>query len=324
MRLKASGLWVMLTASVLLSGCVMTLPNKSDPPLPVVPPSTVTRTYSLPAEGDDVVGAVTYIHAQKGDTLATLAQQDDFGYQELVAANPDIVDPNHIPVGTKITLPSMYVLPPAQYRKGIVINIPELRMYYFGNGEVTTFPVALGRDGWRTPIAKTYVYSKQAAPTWHVPESIRQTYFEKYGQEQPKEVGPGPDNPLGNYAIYLQMTGYLIHGTNVPSSVGNFVSSGCVRMYPQDIEKLFNQVQRGTPVNIIYYPSLAGWLGKTLYLESHAQISHEDGLYQIHEIPPEQAVQDAIGARPVVVNWAEVNDVVRLNTGLPTAVGQQD
>lgn len=324
MRLKASKAGLILAALGMLSGCVMDFPSKTVQAPPVVmPPSKVTHTYTLPTNGDDVVGDLSYIHTKKGDTLASLAQEYDFGYQELVAANPD-VNPNNIPVGTTITLPSMYVLPPPQYRKGIVINIPELRLYYFANGQMTTFPVALGRDGWSTPIAKTYVYSKQAAPTWHVPASIRQSYFEKYGQEQPAEVGPGPDNPLGNYAIYLQMTGYLIHGTNTPSSIGNFVSSGCIRMYNQDVEKLFNQVQRGTPVNIIYYPSLAGWSGKTLYLESHAQISHEDGLYQIHEIPPDQAVEEAIGSRAVVVNWEDVNDVIRLNTGLPTAVGQED
>lgn len=310
----------------LLSACVKTTDstNVAQPGAIAMPQdeASVEHIFSLPPAGDDIVGAIVPIQANRGDTLSSLAQKYELGYEALAAANPRYASNGRIPSGATVILPNMYILPPEQYRRGIVINIPELRLYYFNGSDVMIFPVALGREGWRTPIAKTFVYKKEASPTWHVPESIRQYYFEKYGQEHPTEVGPGPENPLGNYAIYLQMTGYLIHGTNAPSSIGHFVSSGCIRMYNQNVEALFNEVSKGTPVNIIYYTSLVGWQDNQLYMQSYPEISHEDGLYDVQDVFPAAAVRAAMGSKSAVtVDWNKVQQVIRNHTGIPTMIG---
>ena len=318
--MRYSFLAVAIIASVLLGGCATTPSPYQN--MPITTNVTVQNTFTL-APGQDVVGRTQYIQSARGDTLSLLAQRYDIGYEEILAANSTINPNKRIPTDTVIALPTMWVLPPAKYRKGIVINIPDLRLYYFSGDQVSTFPVALGREGWRTPLATTYVYRKTADPTWHVPDSIRQYYFQKYGQEQAPEVGPGPDNPLGKYAIYLHMPGYLIHGTNDQSSVGHFVSSGCIRMYAPDIEQLFNAVSKGVPASIIYYPSLAGWREGKLYLSAREQIVHEQGLYQVHEVYPVDAVQEAVGIRPAEVNWIKVNSVVSAHTGIPAVIGRE-
>jgi L,D-transpeptidase ErfK/SrfK len=142
--------------------------------------------------------------------------------------------------------------------KGVVVNIPEMRLYYFHPrkaGEpqrVTTYPVGLGRDEWRTPKGKFKVLGKTKNPTWVIPESIRQEHIKERNDPRTMIEGGAADNPLGKYRLELTMPGYRIHGTDIPWGVGMQVSHGCVRLYPEDIEQLFPIVPVGTPGEFIY------------------------------------------------------------------------
>lgn len=230
------------------------------------------EVYELPPEGYDVIGAVTSITARSADTLLDIARRHGLGYEDIVRANPG-VDPWLPGEGTRVVLPERFVLPPGS-RRGIVLNLAEYRMYYYPvakSGEtavVMTWPMSIGRMDWATPLGMTRVVSKQKNPTWHPPESVRKEH-EADGRPLPRAVPPGPDNPLGDFAMRLGLPGYLIHGTNRPAGVGMRVTHGCIRMFPEDIEFLFDNVAVDTPVRIINEPIKIGWYGDELMMEVH-------------------------------------------------------
>ncbi len=217
----------------------------------------------------DVVGEIQVINAQHEDTFIKLARRYNLGYEELIQANPS-VDPWLPGEGTEIVLPTHFVLPKTP-RQGIVLNLPELRLYYYPDGEsgrVITHPISIGRMEWRTPLGRAEIISKTVNPTWYPPESIREEHAAD-NRFLPKVVPPGPDNPLGNHALRLSLPGYLIHGTNKPSGLGMRVTHGCIRMFPEDIEALFEDVPIGTPVLIVNQPYKLGWTDDGFYLEAH-------------------------------------------------------
>jgi len=230
------------------------------------------EVYDLPAEGSDVIGAVTTIRARGADTLIDIARRHGLGYEDIVIANPD-VDVWLPGDGTEVVLPTRYVLPPGP-REGIVLNLAEYRMYYYPpakegeRGVVMTFPMSIGRMDWETPLGRTRVVAKAVRPAWYPPESVRAEH-EAEGRPLPRIVPPGPDNPLGNHAMRLGLPGYLIHGTNRPAGVGMRVTHGCIRMFPEDIEYLFAQVGVDTPVRIVNEPLKLGWDGDDLVIEVH-------------------------------------------------------
>ena len=228
---------------------------------------------------EDVVGNISIHTIQDGDNFLALAQRFRVGFNELVDANPD-VDP-WIPVqDAQIIIPTQYVLPNTE-RKGVVINLAELRLYQFhqSNGEVasvSTYPISVGKGGqWETPLTQTRITSKIANPNWYPPASIRKEHEER-NDPLPEVVPPGPDNPLGDYKIGLALSSYLIHGTNVPEGIGMRVTHGCIRLHPTGIEKLFNSVQVNTPVTIINQPYKVGWRDNKLYVESHSEIEEQE------------------------------------------------
>lgn len=228
---------------------------------------------------EDVVGNISIHTIQEGDNFLALAQRFRVGFNELVDANPD-VDP-WIPMkDSQIIIPTQYVLPNTE-RKGVVINLAELRLYQFHEqqGElasVSTYPISVGKGGrWETPLTYTRITSKIANPNWYPPASIRKEHEEK-NDPLPEVVPPGPDNPLGNYKLGLALSGYLIHGTNVPEGIGMRVTHGCIRLHPTGIEKLFNDVQVNTPVTIINQPYKVGWRENKLYVESHSEIEEQE------------------------------------------------
>ena len=219
--------------------------------------------------GSSVVGTTQVIAAKYEDTFVKLARQYNLGFEELKQANPD-VDPWLPGEGTQIVLPTQFVLPGAS-RQGVVINLPELRLYYYpadDSGRVITHPVSIGRMEWQTPLGRAEIIAKAEKPTWYPPESIRQEHAEA-GDFLPRVVPPGPDNPLGDYAMRLSIPGYLIHGTNKPWGLGMRVTHGCIRMFPEDIEGLFGIVPIGTPVHIVDQPFKLAWSENGFYLEAH-------------------------------------------------------
>ncbi len=225
-----------------------------------------------------VVGEPQVVFARGEDTLSDLAREYGLGYDEIIAANPG-VDPWLPGAGTPIVLPTQYVLPDVA-RRGVVLNIASKRLYYFpevSDGEpqqVLTYPIGIGRVGWETPLGDTTVISKAKDPHWWVPASVRREHAE-LGDPLPSVVPPGPDNPLGHRVLKLDMPGYLIHGTNAPYGVGMRVSHGCVRLYPENIELLYELVAIGEPVTILNEPYLFGWAGDALYFEAHEPLEDD-------------------------------------------------
>ncbi len=276
--------------------------------------------YDVPPLGNDIVGKVYTITIEKGDSLTSIREGHDISYDSLLEANPTI-NFYKLKVGQKIIIPKQFILP--KIRRGIVVNIPELRMYYFSpdGNKVYTFPVGLGRKNWRTPLISTTVVNKRADPVWHVPESIRNYVRNKTGEELPDVVMPGPKNPLGKYALHLNSDGYLIHGTNVQTSVGTFISSGCMRLMREPIEFLYQEVEVGTPVNVIHCPTKAGWRGSELYIESHKPIDSYVTRNSPLNINPEEAIYDAIHLHPAEINWRQVSRNIQQHLGIPEVIG---
>lgn len=281
--------------------------------------------YPMPAPGNSVVGEVVTVKSGPEDTLLTIGNRYGVGMHEMLEANPNLgLDENSasrfMGAGRNVVVPTQYVLPP--FRKGIVINLPELRLYYFSaDGHyVYTYPVGLGRMEWRTPLVKSSVVQKQVDPEWRVPKSIHQYVLEETGRDLPAVVPPGPDNPLGKYAMRLSMGNYLIHGTNQPWSIGKFVSSGCIRLHNEDVEQLFQMVTVGTPVYIINYANKAGWQNGRLYLESQHPMHINAPNGSLNPASPKQVIVDAAKSKSDSIDWGRVNKVLGQATGLPEPV----
>ncbi len=243
--------------------------------------------FTLDSPDQSVIGEPQIVYTKEENTFSDLAREYGLGYDELVAANPGI-DPWLPGDETPVLLPTQYVLPDVP-RRGLILNIASKRLFYFPEvaaGEpvhVLTYPIGIGRVGWETPLGETKVVSKARDPVWYVPASVRRENAE-LGYPLPAVVPPGPDNPLGHFVLKLEMPGYLIHGTNQPYGVGMRVSHGCIRLYPENIEPLYNMVGIGEPVTIINEPYLAGWRDGELYFESHTPLEDD-------EITPEERMQ---------------------------------
>ncbi len=295
--------WFALAAGLLLSA----------------PAAAATAAAEPLAPGDDVIGTVKIHSAAWRDTLMDIARAYNLGYVELVAANRHI-DPWVPGKGTRVVLPTAHILPDAP-RKGIVINLPEMRLYYFSRQGVLSYPVGIGQDAYATPLGQTRVVRKQPDPTWRPTASIRADR-----PELPAAVPPGPDNPLGTHAVYLGWPAYLIHGTNKPDGVGRRVSRGCIRMYPEAIVDLYPRVGPGTPVRVVNQPVKAGWHDGQLYLEVNPTLHQVDQIEIDGTMPPAPLpdvygiVRAAAGAEFDRVDWPTVQRVAAERTGMPIRI----
>ena len=202
----------------------------------------------------ELIGETQVLFSHYEDTFSAIGRQYNLGYEELRQANPT-VDQWLPGEATPVYLPTQTILPDAP-RAGIVINIPAMRLFYFTTENSAADPAVEGHEGVDASdrhrhrrvgdaTGEATVTGKARDPVWYVPASIRKEHAER-GDPLPSKVQPGPDNPLGKFAMTLSMPGYLIHGTNKPAGVGMRSSHGCVRLYPEDIEALFGRVSRGT------------------------------------------------------------------------------
>lgn len=254
-----------------LQGCAALQSLQGKPQrAPGLPDKGIARNDFAVAKGDDVIGRLVFIRLEKGDTLPDVARHFGLGINEISAANPgvDIWVPRDDEL---IMLPMSFILPDAP-RKGIVINLATMRLFRFKGDTrspvVSTYPVGVGAEDRPTPTGQTRVARKATLPTWHVPASIAERH-RKQGDILPAQIPPGPENPLGEYALYLGKPGYLIHGTNKPASIGLQATNGCMRLYPENIEKLYRDTPVNTPVLIVNQPYLVGQRDGVLYLEAH-------------------------------------------------------
>lgn len=279
--------------------------------------------FVLPDENTDVIGAVQVVVARQEDTLPDFARRYGLGHDEIVAANPG-VDPWLPGSGTRVVLPTQFVLPDAP-REGIVVNLASLRLFYFPKrqeGEpqtVVTHPIGIGREGWRTPLGRMRIAQKTENPTWTPPASVRREHA-KQGEILPAVVKAGPDNPLGAHAMRLSRPSYLFHGTNKPFGVGMRVSHGCIRLYPEDIAELFQEVPVGTKVNIVNQPYLAGWKNGELFLEAHPPLAEDAKRWKGSLKPMEKLLGARAGDDPTVVDWTRAQEVAREARGIPVPV----
>ena len=218
--------------------------------------SSAVRSFMLSPDSG-LYGATRWVKVKEKDTLLDIAREFGLGYNQMVAANPE-VDPWMPPEGDLVCIPLAVVLPQERPSSGIVVNLAEMRLYYFFSGGshdyFLTGPIGIGAEGFLTKLGAYTVKSKAADPTWYVPESIRNKR-----PDLPTRVPPGPDNPLGDYVLRLSQQAYAIHGTNNPWGIGRRVSHGCIRMYPEDICTLYPMVPVGTIVHVIYEPIKMGW-----------------------------------------------------------------
>ena len=301
--------------------------------------------YELPPEGYDVIGAMSTITARQEDTLVDIARRHGLGYEDIVRANPDV----NVWVpgeGTEVILPTQYVLPSGS-RRGVILNLAEYRLYYFPEtkaGEtayVMTYPISIGRMDWETPLGRTQIISKVRNPSWYVPQSVRDEHAAD-GDPLPRIVPPGPDNPLGKFAMRLGLPGYLIHGTNRPAGVGMRVTHGCVRMFPEDIEYLFTKVDVKTAVRIVNEPIKMGWNGDQLVMEAHPilEIVVPEALENEATEEGENAADENVvevkdpltymteqfivttGERAGQLDWHLAEQIVERSDGIPTPVGE--
>jgi L,D-transpeptidase ErfK/SrfK len=329
-----------LAAVLLLGGCSVFVPHEPVPVEPVEPPPPViesplaTHRFPFDPESTGVVGELQVTHARHEDTLSDIARRFSLGYEDVVRANPG-VDPWLPGEGTRIVLPTQFVLPDAAL-EGIVVNLAALRLFYFpkpgkdGVREVLTYPIGIGKVGWATPEGRTTVVSKRRNPWWTPPASVRREHAAE-GDPLPARVPPGPDNPLGAHAMNLGWPSYLIHGTNKPAGVGLRASHGCIRMYPEDIAAVFDRIPVGTKVTVVNQPLLYRWHGDSLYVQSYPP--HEEYRKGQETAPAEQAAlfNDAISDRiwqkvkehGGAISWPVTEQVVTEARGVAVPVSRR-
>jgi L,D-transpeptidase ErfK/SrfK len=272
-----------------------------------------------PPPSEDLVGRLSLRETHEDDTLIDLAPELGVGYVELLAANPG-VDPWLPGEGTRLFVPAVRLLPSGK-REGIVVNLGDLRLYYFEKDKpVRSYPIGIAKDGYATPLGNTTVKGKQEKPTWTPGPSARRDGY-------PELVEPGPDNPLGEYALYLGWQSYLIHGTNDPRGVGRHSSRGCIRLYPDDIEELYGRVEPGTPVRVVNEPVKLGWIAGELYLEVNPDAEQsfeidETGKRAPSGPPPglRDQVKRAAGKQVGRVDWTLVETIGTRRYGIPARI----
>ncbi|MGH7898195.1 MAG: L,D-transpeptidase family protein [Candidatus Binatia bacterium] len=307
-------------ASFLLAawGAAFAWQESDFPPRPVV-----AYVLSLdPKDLNTVVGEPRSYTVSSGDTLYDIARHLGLGINEVTDAYPylDVWLP---PEGETFAFPTTWVLPSSDYQ-GIVVNVPEMRLYYFRPTKgkdnvrtVVTYPVGLGRDDWQTPTGRFKVTEKTVDPTWVIPASIREEHIRERGD--PRELIPGgdPENPLGRYRLRLSLPLYGIHGTNIPWGVGMEVSHGCVRLYPEDIERLFSIVPNGSPGEFVYQPVKIGARDGDIYAEVHRDI-YETGIDYMTEarnVLRDKGWED-------FVDWGRLADALSEKGGTPIRVSE--
>jgi L,D-transpeptidase ErfK/SrfK len=283
------------------------------------------ETMTLPPADVDLIGAVRIVDARQDDTLLDIARRYDIGQDEILHANPEV--DRWLPgAGTKVVIPSRYVLPHTP-RRGLVLNVPEMRLYYFPpvrrneHAVIQTYPVSIGRMDWATPLGETRLVAKVKDPAWYPPDSIREEAAAR-GEPLPEFIPSGPDNPLGRFALRLGLPGYLIHSTNKPYGVGMRVSHGCIRMYPEDIEILFPEVSTETPVRLVNQPAKAGWLADTLYLEIHPPLEEDQAGRDALVDTVMSVVHTAQLQRPVTLSGRAINKAIEEQSGIPVPISR--
>ena len=316
---KKVHLLILFIFIIYFHGCAVTKKVEVKPsPSPIYPEEKIERNDFSLAKGDDVIGRLAALRLERGDTLPDIARHFSLGVNAISAANPgvDVWVPK---AGERILLPLCFILPDAP-RKGIVINLAAMRLFQFrGDSKslvVSTYPVGVGSVERSTPIGQMYVERKVIRPTWHVPASILKDHRKK-GDPLPAKVLPGPQNPLGEYALYLNKSSYLIHGTNKPSSIGLRATNGCIRLYPEDVKKLYESTPVKTPVCIVNQPYLIGQRNGVVYMEVHSPPEDLDAVEFDRIYAKLRNIEKESGR---TLDWSKVKEVLAQARGIPVPI----
>ena len=277
-------------------------------------------TFPLPTDGSTIVGQIHVVTDDSRNTLLDIARHYDLGYEEITLANPGVSVwlPGE---GTRIVVPTEFILPPQPW-VGIVVNIPQRRLYYFPRHKanepatVVTYPVGISRPGWSTPLGSTRIIAKEKDPSWIVPKDIQEEHRSQGETDFPDYFPPGPNNPMGMLALETGFSQIFIHGTNRPWGVGMQVSHGCLHLYPENAAALFPDVPVGTPVRFINQPVMVGERGALLYLSVSSPIveypSPEGGLFML--------AMEALTRYTPKINWDRVQQIVEAKQVIPVPV----
>jgi L,D-transpeptidase ErfK/SrfK len=340
MKLPSTALRATVAAVLctLVVGCSLFRGRTKEPPPPPPPPPppvealpTQTQHFEL-APDQDVVGEVQLTTTSPEDTLTDIGRRFNIGYEEILRANPK-VDPWLPGAGKQIVVPTEYILPNAP-REGIVVNIAAMRIFYYPphkKGEpqvVITHPIGIGKVGWKTPEGVTRIVRRQKDPTWRVPVSVLKEHKEN-GEVLDPVIGPGPDNPLGRHAFYLDWPSYLIHGTNKPAGVGLRSSHGCIRLYPEDIAQLFDMVPIGTQVRVVNQPFVFGWKNGQLYMQAFDVLEDDardwkKAQRKLLDKSLAARLQKQLKAHNEQLNWDLVSELAHAPRGVPVPISLAD
>ncbi len=283
-------------------------------------------TYELPTDGSSVIGTDERTRSTREDTLLDIARHYGVGYEEIVRANPgvDVWLPGD---NTSILLPGQHILPPGP-REGIVVNLPEHRLYYYPKpryGEkalVLTYPVGIGSPDAHSPVGQTWVLTKERNPNWVPTAAIRREHA-AYGNPLPEVVPAGPNNPLGAFRMRLAVGDgtYEIHATNMPVAVGMAVTHGCITMYPEDLATLFPLVPLGAPVRLINQPVKVTYVRGKVVLEVHPPLEGGTLPRRVDLRSLSKAIEQALGVHSAAIHWAFAGQALQAATGMPTVIG---
>ncbi|MFK7839495.1 MAG: L,D-transpeptidase family protein [Bdellovibrionales bacterium] len=282
-------------------------------------------TPVLAAYDKPYIGEIIKYRAKHEDTFVHLARDYNLGFTEMRAANP-YVDPWLPGKGTELILPARHLLPDAG-REGVVINLPEMRLYAFIHGDdaPSTFPIGIGREGLNTPEGITKVTRKKEGPTWTPTPRMR-----REDPELKPYYPPGPDNPLGTHALYLGWPTYAIHGTNKPFGIGRRISSGCIRMYPENIQALYELIPVGTRVQVVNQPIKLAWINNRLYLEAHPEMEQaiqmeEYGVVSAPKLSEEdlKRIIRVAGANEEKLRWPAIRMAIKERAGYPVEIARR-
>ncbi|HEU5136006.1 MAG TPA: L,D-transpeptidase family protein [Steroidobacteraceae bacterium] len=294
--------------------------------VPVLPEPVPTHRFDID-DTVDIVGVVQKTKASKEDTLTDIARRFNIGYEEIVRANPG-VDP-WLPGEREIVIPSQFILPNAP-RQGIVINAAAMRLFYYPKvkkGEqqvVHTYPIGIGKVGWKTPEGATTIVRRTKDPVWRPTASILAEH-KKNDDPLPAVVPAGPDNPLGRFAFYLGWPTYMIHGTNKPAGVGLRSSHGCIRLYPEDIAQLYELAPIGTSVRVVNQPFVFGWHAGALHIQAFDILEDDPRDWKkaqaklLNKALAER-IQQELKARKEKIDWEAVSRLSHEPRGIPVSI----
>lgn len=310
---------VFFIVSLSLLGCATTKNVREGyQPIPTSLEEDIERNKFTLSKKDDVIGRLAFISLEKGDTLPDIARHFGVGINGIRAANPG-VDMWAPEAGQRIMLPLSFILPDAP-RKGIVINLAAMRLFQFRRDgesmEILTYSVGIGTEERPSPIGQMHVERKGTRPIWHVPASIARDHLKK-GDPLPPAVLPGPENPLGEYALYLSKPSYLIHGTNKPASIGLRATNGCIRLYPEDVKKLYQNTPVKTPVYIVNQPYLVGQRNGVVYMEVHKPPEDVDAVEFEKVYKKLRNIEKESGN---ALDWSRVKKALAEARGIPVRV----